>query len=79
MELRELECRNESYPMTQAFLELLLVLVKVPFPPTLGVGHRVPGFSPYLQFVRDTIFLEFDTRAYRDPDEKVCLCVHACV
>lgn len=73
MELRELECRREEYPLTRSFLELLLVLVEVPVPPTLGIGHRVPGFLPYLQFVRDLIFLEFDTRAYRDQNEKVRL------
>ena len=71
MELEEIESQAEEYPLTRAFLELLLVLIKVPLPPTLGAGHRVPGFHPYLAFVRDSVFLKFDSRAYQDRNEKV--------
>jgi len=71
VELEEIESQAEEYPLTRAFLELLLVLIKVPIPPTLGVGRRVRGFDPYLAFVRDAVFLKFDSRAYRDRNEKV--------
>ena len=71
MELEDIESKEEEYPLTRAFLELLLVLIKVPIPPMLGVGHRVPGFYPYLMFVRDIVFLKFDSRAYQDRNEKV--------
>lgn len=71
MELEEIESQAEEYQLTRAFLELLIVLIKVPIPPTLGVGHRVPGFNPYLAFVRDIVFLKFDSRAYQDRNEKV--------
>lgn len=71
MELEEIESQAEEYPLTRAFLELLLTLIKVPVPPLLGAGHRVPGFQPYLTFVRDMVFLKFDSRAYQDRGEKV--------
>ena len=31
----------------------------------------MPGFEPYLAFVRDDVFLKFNSRAYQDPNEKV--------
>ncbi len=44
-------------------------------PVNLGAGLRVPGFQPYLNFLRDAVFLPFPTRAYRRPAEKVKCCV----
>lgn len=41
------------------------------FPSNLGAGLRPPGFDPYLQFLRDSVFLRFRTRAYRRAAEKV--------
>jgi len=46
-------------------------LTEIPLPATLGAGYRVPGFEPYLAFVRDDVFLKFNSRAYQDPNEKV--------
>uniref|UniRef100_T1JB70 Partial AB-hydrolase lipase domain-containing protein n=1 Tax=Strigamia maritima TaxID=126957 RepID=T1JB70_STRMM len=69
-ELDEIEARNEEFPMTRAFLQLLCVLVDVTIPQTLGVGFRAPGFDPYLEFVRDSIFLKANTRAYKNSGEK---------
>jgi hypothetical protein len=84
VELEEIESQAEEYPLTRAFLSLLSALLDVPPPPTLGAGHRVPGFEPYLMFVRDAVFLKFDCRAYQDQEEKVSVIkstsvVFACV
>lgn len=70
VELEEIESKVGEYCLTRSFLNLLLVLVEVPIPPTLGVGHRVPGFLPYLNFIRDTVFVNFDSRCYQDTNEK---------
>lgn len=69
-ELEEVESRNEEYPMTQAFLHLLDVLAHNAMPENLGAGTRIPGLEPYFRFVRDAIFLKFNTRAYKIPEEK---------
>ena len=71
VELEEIESQAEEYPLTRSFLSLLVPLTNVPLPLALGAGHRVPGLEPYLEFVRDKVFLKFDTRAYHNPDEKV--------
>ena len=71
VELEEIESQAEEYPLTRAFLSLLSALLDVPPPPTLGAGHRIPGFEPYLVFVRDAVFLKFDCRAYQNQEEKV--------
>ena len=71
IELEEIESKEEDYPQTRAFLSLLDSLTDVIVPTSLGIGHRVPGFQPYLEFVRDSVLLKFDTRAYKDPQEKV--------
>ncbi|CAJ0933371.1 unnamed protein product, partial [Ranitomeya imitator] len=49
---------------------LIGTLVESYFPANLGAGLRAPGFEPYLQFLRDTVFLRFRTRAYRRAAEK---------
>ena len=33
----------------------------------------MPGFEPYLAFLRDDVFLKFNSRGYQDPNEKVDL------
>ena len=71
MELNEIEARNETYPETRGFLKLLSSLTDNPIPPSLGTGYRAPGFEPYLQFIRDSVFLKFQSRSYRDTNEKV--------
>ena len=71
IELEEIETQIEEYSETRAFLDLLDNLTDVPVPVSLGAGHRVPGFQPYLEFVRDAVFLKFDSRGYKDPQEKV--------
>ena len=70
VELDEVEARNEEFPLTRAFVELLDVLTDIPVPSGLGAGYRAPGFDPYLDFLRDSVFLKFNTRAYQDPGEK---------
>jgi nuclear pore complex protein Nup205 len=70
-ELDEIEARNEEFPLTRAFLTLIDVLTNGPIPAGLGAGCRAPGFTPYLDFLRDEVLLKFDSRAYRNPAEKV--------
>ncbi|XP_075711967.1 nuclear pore complex protein Nup205 isoform X2 [Rhinoderma darwinii] len=70
VELNEIESRAEEYPLTRAFCNLIGTLVESYFPANLGAGLRAPGFEPYLQFLRDTVFLRFRTRAYRRAAEK---------
>ncbi|XP_021565637.1 nuclear pore complex protein Nup205 isoform X2 [Carlito syrichta] len=70
VELNEIESRCEEYPLTRAFCQLISVLVESSFPSNLGAGLRPPGFDPYLQFLRDSVFLRFRTRAYRRAAEK---------
>ena len=80
MELEEIESQLEDYRLTRSFLRLLDSVTDVHLPPSLGVGHRVPGFEPYLEFVRDSVLLRFDSRAYQDPMEKVKYrCVLYCI
>ena len=71
VELEEVEARQEEFPMTRAFLCLVRALTDSPIPAGLGKGYRAPGFQPYLTFLQENIFLKFNTRAYRDPAEKV--------
>ncbi|XP_063402892.1 nuclear pore complex protein Nup205-like [Mytilus trossulus] len=70
IELEEIETRNEEYPMILAFLGLINSLSDIPVPAGSVTGLRSPGFDPYLSFIRDDVFLKFDTRAYKDPAEK---------
>lgn len=57
--------------MTLAFLELMSSLTNISIPAGLGAGYRAPGFQPYLDFLLESVFLKFSTRAYKHPAEKV--------
>ncbi len=46
-------------------------LTDVPIPAALGAGYRAPGFDPYITFLRESVFLKFNTRAYKNQAEKV--------
>eukprot|EP00057_Strongylocentrotus_purpuratus_P025366 XP_011679840.1 PREDICTED: nuclear pore complex protein Nup205 [Strongylocentrotus purpuratus] len=70
LELEEIESNNEEFPLTRGFLAMVDTLTEIPVPPMLGVGYRPPGFDPYLKFLRDSVFLKFRSRAYRNPAEK---------
>ncbi|XP_016130113.1 nuclear pore complex protein Nup205 isoform X2 [Sinocyclocheilus grahami] len=70
VELNEIESICEEYPLTRAFCHLISTLVESALPVNLGAGLRAPGFQPYLDFLRDSVFLAFPTRAYRQPAEK---------
>uniref|UniRef100_A0A671UBH3 Nucleoporin 205 n=1 Tax=Sparus aurata TaxID=8175 RepID=A0A671UBH3_SPAAU len=70
VELNEIESSCEEYPLTRSFCHLISTLVENSLPINLGAGLRVPGFQPYLDFLRDSVFLPFPTRAYRRPAEK---------
>lgn len=74
MELEEVETRMEEYPVTRAMLNLLDSLLNHPYPTTLGSSTRQPGIEPYIQFVRDSVLLRCNSRAYKTESEKVsCL------
>ncbi|XP_054717049.1 nuclear pore complex protein Nup205-like [Uloborus diversus] len=70
MELEEVETRMEEYPVTRAMLSLLDALLNHPCPTGLGTGTRQPGIEPYLQFVRDSVLLRCNSRAYKTEGEK---------
>ncbi|KAJ8314739.1 hypothetical protein KUTeg_006889 [Tegillarca granosa] len=70
VELDEIESRNEEYPMTLGFLNLLNTLTDIPVPAGLGAGFRAPGFDPYLEFIEEGVFLKFASRGYKKPAEK---------
>ncbi|KAG7522445.1 nuclear pore complex protein Nup205 [Solea senegalensis] len=70
VELNEIESSCEEYPLARGFCHLISTLVESSLPINLGAGLRVPGFQPYLNFMRDSVFLPFPTRAYRRPAEK---------
>ncbi|KAL3284709.1 hypothetical protein HHI36_018857 [Cryptolaemus montrouzieri] len=69
-ELEEVESRDEEYPLTKAFLRLLDSLTDLGIPRMLGAGPRKPGFTPYLTFITNSVFLRYHTRSYKDPSEK---------
>ena len=71
MELEEVEARAEQFAQTRAFLGLLSVLVESDVPASLGAGLRAPGIHPYLAFIVHDVLLNFDSRAYKEPTEKV--------
>uniref|UniRef100_A0A671S734 Nuclear pore complex protein Nup205-like n=1 Tax=Sinocyclocheilus anshuiensis TaxID=1608454 RepID=A0A671S734_9TELE len=70
VELNEIESSCEEYPLTRAFCHLISTLAESALPVNLGAGLRAPGFQPFLDFLRDSVFLAFPTRAYRRPAEK---------
>lgn len=61
-EIEKTESRNETYPLTQAILELLHTLSCTISPRNLGAGQRKPGIIPYFNFVLEGIFLKFYNR-----------------
>lgn len=61
-EIDKTESRNETYPLTQAMLELLYTLSSTVLPRNLGAGSRKPGLVPYYNFVLESIFLKFYNR-----------------
>ncbi|CAK8694467.1 unnamed protein product [Clavelina lepadiformis] len=61
-ELAEVESREEQYPMTQGFIKLLSALSNLQ-----GLGG---GFTRYLLFVVESVFLPLLSRAYSRSEEK---------
>lgn len=76
-ELEEVESRSETYPYTTAFLKLIGQLIQVSIPSQLGYPNRVPGFLPYLVFVRESVFLRFNNRAYQNSGDQWVVAAHA--
>lgn len=61
-EIDKTESRNETYPLTQAILELMYTLSSTIMPRNLGAGPRKSGIHPYFNFVLESIFLIFYNR-----------------
>ncbi|XP_055844433.1 nuclear pore complex protein Nup205 [Episyrphus balteatus] len=70
VEIEQNESRNETYPLSQAALELFYTLSSTAVPRNLGGGPRKPGLDPYLTFVIDAVLLKFYNRNYKNPAEK---------
>lgn len=61
-EIDKTESRNETYPLTQAILDLLYTLSSTIMPRHLGSGPRKPGIIPYFNFILESIFMKFYNR-----------------
>ncbi|KAK8387299.1 hypothetical protein O3P69_018111 [Scylla paramamosain] len=70
VDIEEVESSREEFPLTRAVLKLLSCLVQAGIPPMLGAATRQPGFRPYLDMIRDQIFLRHSSRTYRDASER---------
>ncbi|XP_039765350.1 nuclear pore complex protein Nup205 isoform X2 [Pararge aegeria] len=71
VELQEVECRAEEYPLSRAFLTLLDSLcAAAPLPRTLGAGTRPPGLDPYVEHALNRLALAAPHRPYSRPHEK---------
>ncbi|KAJ0180868.1 hypothetical protein K1T71_002953 [Dendrolimus kikuchii] len=71
VELQEIECRMEEYPLSRAFVTLLDSLcAAAPLPRALGAGARVPGLDPYVDHVLNRLALPAPHRTYAKPYEK---------
>ncbi|XP_052747538.1 nuclear pore complex protein Nup205 [Bicyclus anynana] len=71
VELQEVECRAEEYPLSRAFLTLLDALcAAAPLPRTLGAGARPPGLDPYVEHALNRLALPAPHRPYSKPQEK---------
>ncbi|XP_059051373.1 nuclear pore complex protein Nup205 [Achroia grisella] len=70
-ELQEVECRLEEYPLSRAFLTLLVSLAAAaPVPRALGAGGRAPGLDPYLHYVLERLALPAPHRPHARPHER---------
>ncbi|CAH2100438.1 unnamed protein product [Euphydryas editha] len=71
VELQEVECRMEEYPLSRAFLTLLDALCGAAPPPrALGAGARAPGLDPYVEHALERLALPAPHRPYARPAEK---------
>lgn len=68
-DIEEVESRCEEFPLSQGFLELLLALVKAGIPYQPG-NLSSAGFKPYLDLVKNQIFLPHDSRTYKYSGER---------
>ncbi|RVE42070.1 hypothetical protein evm_013283 [Chilo suppressalis] len=67
-DLNEVECRMEDYPLSRAFVSLLISLVTAgPVPRALGAGTRAPGLEPYLHHVLHRLALPAPHRPHARP------------
>lgn len=73
-DIEEIESRCEEFPLSQAFLELLLALAKAGVPQQASSGSAsVPGFKPSFELFKNQIFLPHDSRTYKNGAERWAL------
>lgn len=75
-ELNEVESRNEEYPLTRAFVQLLTVFV-TSFS-QLEIRNLSSKFEACVLFIVDDVFSRFNSRSYKSVDEKwqvACSCL----
>jgi len=73
-DLEEVEKAQRSYPLTIAFVQLVLTLLyTAPIPSALGEEYRQPGIGPYVDFLRKAVFLQLDSRQYASPNQRFVL------
>ncbi|KAI8429412.1 hypothetical protein MSG28_000055 [Choristoneura fumiferana] len=66
-----IESRMEEYPLTVAFLKLLISLCSAaPLPRALGAGARPAGLEPYVEYVCGRIALPAPHRTYKRPGQR---------
>uniref|UniRef100_A0A2P2I4J7 Nuclear pore complex protein Nup205-like n=1 Tax=Hirondellea gigas TaxID=1518452 RepID=A0A2P2I4J7_9CRUS len=69
-DIEEVESRSEEFPLSQAMISLLISLVESGVPSQLATSMRGHGFNPYLQLVKQQIFIPHDSRTYRRAEER---------
>lgn len=69
-EVERIESREERYPLTIAFCNLIRKLCEYPLPLNFGAGARSPGVTSYIDFALSNVLLRLDTFSYKQPSEK---------
>ncbi|KAA0187581.1 hypothetical protein HAZT_HAZT007786 [Hyalella azteca] len=69
-DIEEVESSTEEFPLSRALVALLITLVSSGIPFQLATSSRGHSFSPYLQLVKDQIFIPHDSRTYRKAEER---------
>lgn len=76
-DLEEVESHNQTYPETIAFLNLINVLLHgdkyssaLNAIRSIGSGNRLPGLRPYIQFIRDSIYINVHIRNFLNDNQR---------
>ncbi|KAF2368756.1 Nucleoporin Nup186/Nup192/Nup205 [Trinorchestia longiramus] len=69
-DIEEVESSAEEFPLSRAFVSMLIELISSGIPSQLATSMRGHGFTPYLRIVRDQVFIPHDSRTYRRAEER---------